>query len=261
MAKPSGTLLKGNTKQASDKLIGSSQIDKEGATSKSAPVRPTTSLKRLAAGSLQLQFAGSLVLVKISDKDSLGLFRRYEALFEHYANIQVVRRLISYKMICGLALTSHAKKTSDKLIKKQLFDRKNELFFDLANNRDLREHLEFRYLRSHQFRVSEFCDECRKRNEASKLSKHEWKFCKNCKLDRNFYNVLAMRYKEGEGSITLFLSHDLIAKLDDGLRVEKKGKLANFKEEAVIGRYHYNVRNLDAIALTSVVTWHERLLS
>ncbi|MCX6116008.1 MAG: hypothetical protein NT027_00560, partial [Proteobacteria bacterium] len=43
-------------------------------------------LKKLAMGSLKLQFAGDLVLVKNPQKVSSGLFKRYTELFEAIAN-------------------------------------------------------------------------------------------------------------------------------------------------------------------------------
>ena len=39
--------------------------------------------RRLPVGSLRLSIAGDLVLVKPPEAEFLGLFRRYEAIFEH----------------------------------------------------------------------------------------------------------------------------------------------------------------------------------
>ena len=46
--------------------------------------------KRLPQGSLKLQFAGELVLVRNPTRDLAGLFRRYEALFEAFLNAAVM---------------------------------------------------------------------------------------------------------------------------------------------------------------------------
>lgn len=225
----------------------------EGPAEKRAP-------KRLPQNSLKLQFAGELVLVKNPQRDLSGLFRRYEALFEAFANMERPERLINYKFISALMLTSHAKKSTTVEEKKRLFDMKNKLYVNLANDREVRRKLAFRYLVSKNFRVTDFCADCVKRNTEADIKRHNWKFCKNCKIDRNFYNVLSMHHKFNDGSATLFLSNDLIPEVK-GLQIKKKGKLEEVKEEALFQRYHYNVRNLDAFDLKSVLDWHAKLVA
>ncbi len=216
--------------------------------------------KRLPQGTLKLQFAGELVLVKNPARDLAGLFRRYEALFEAFANMERPERLINYRFLNALMLTSHAKKSPTVEEKKKLFDMKNRLFIGLANDREVRRKVAFKYLVSKNFRVTEFCEECVKRNTEADIKRHNWKFCKNCKIDRNFYNVLSMHHKFKDGAATLFLSNDLIAEVKN-LQVKKKGKLEETKEEALFQRYHYNVRNLDAFDLKSVTDWHNKLIA
>ena len=216
------------------------------------------SAKRIPAGSLKLQFAGELVLVRNPDRDLSGLFRRYEALLESFANMERPERVINYRFLAALILTSHAKKATSIEEKKRLFDMKNGLYLKMANTPDTRKRLAFKYLASKNFRVTEFCAECTKRNEEGGIKRHNWKFCKNCKVDRNFYNVLSMHHKFNDGSATLFLSNDLIDQVK-GLQIKKKGKLEDTKEEALFQRYHYNVRNLDAFDLASALEWHKRL--
>jgi hypothetical protein len=214
--------------------------------------------KRVPQGLLKLQFAGELVLVRNPDRDLSGLFRRYEALFEAFANMERPERLVNYKFLNALMLTSHAKKATSVEEKKRLFELKNALYLNLANDRETRKKLAFRYLVSKNFRVTEFCADCVKRNTEADIKRHNWKFCKQCKIDRNFYNVLSMHHKFKDGSSTLFLSNDLIEQVR-GLQIKKKGKLEDTKEEALFQRYHYNVRNLDAFELKSVLDWHKRL--
>jgi hypothetical protein len=169
-------------------------------------------------------------------------------------------RLINYLFINALMLTSHAKKTTDIEQKKKIFDLKNAVYLKLANDRETRKKLAFRYLVSKNFRVVEFCPGCEKRNTEAGLERHSWKFCKACKLDRNFYNVLSMHHKFKDGSATLFLSNDLIDQVK-GLQIKKRGKIDEVKEEALFQRYHYNVRNLDAFDIKSVCEWTNRLLA
>ena len=145
-----------------------------------------TNPKRIPVGSIELQFAGELVMPKLPDKRFAGLFRRYAALFEHFANMERDERVLNYRMIAALMLTSYAKKTGDNQHKKELFDLKNELFLSLANDRKYRKKLAFKYLDSRNFRVHQFCDECQKKHDASGLPRHQWKFCSKCTVDRSF---------------------------------------------------------------------------
>lgn len=230
--------------------------DDSNVAAKEAPKPP----KRVPQNSLKLQFAGELVLVKNPARDLSGLFRRYEALFEAFANMERPERLINYKFINALMLTSHAKKSTTVEEKKHLFELKNNIYMNLANDRETRKKLAFKYLVSKNFRVTDFCEECVKRNTEQDIKRHNWKFCKSCKIDRNFYNVLSLHHKFKDGSATLFLSNDLIEGVK-GLQIKKRGKLEETKEEALFQRYHYNVRNLDAFDLKAVLDWHKRLMA
>jgi hypothetical protein len=216
--------------------------------------------KRVPQGSLKLQFAGGLVLVRKPLDEFSGLFRRYQEAFEAFANMDPVERLINYRFINALMLTSHAKKATKIEEKKRLFDLKNQLFLTLANDRETRKKLAFMYLVSKNFRVTEFCPACMERNTAEGLSRHHWKFCEQCKIDRNFFNVLSMHHKFDQGAATLFLSHEHIPQVK-GLQIKKKGKLDDIAEEAIYKRYHYNVRNLDAFDLKSVIEWQQKLVA
>lgn len=255
---------KPNQKKSEDKRTSEAkpQIDAKASVSKApeTDAEDKKAPKRVPQNTLKLQFAGELVLVKNPLRDLSGLFRRYEALFEAFANMERHERLINYKFLNALMLTSHAKKAATVELKKQLFDMKNALFLSLANDRETRRKLAFKYLVSKNFRVVEFCAECTQRNTEAGLKRHNWKFCKKCQIDRNFYNVLSMHHKFKDGEATLFLSNDLIEQVK-GLQIKKRGKLEETKEEAQYQRYHYNVRNLDAVDLQSVTDWHAKLIA
>ena len=216
--------------------------------------------KRVPPGSIKLQLAGELVLVRNPRPDLSGLFRRYEALFETFANMPRPERLINYKFLNALMLTSHAKKLTTVEERRRLFDLKNALYFDLANDREVRRKVTFKYLESKQFRVVSYCPACQATNEATPTKRHQWKFCRDCTVDRNFYNVLSMQHKFASGSATLFLSNEHVTKIPD-LQLRKPGRLEDVTEEAVFDRYHYNVKNLDAIDLASILAWHARLVA
>ncbi len=219
----------------------------------------TVKRKRIPASSIKLQMAGDLIFARAADRELAQLFRRYEALFETFANMDRDERLLNYKFLLGLILTSHAKKTKDLEERKKIFDLKNELFFNIANNRKNRKKLAFRYLNSKNFRVLEFCETCTKENSENELPRHKWKFCRKCRVDRKFYNVLQMSHHFTDGTMTLFLSNDLVHKVE-GLKLTHKGKLENQKEEGRFDKYHYNVRNLDVFDLESVKKAMEKLL-
>ncbi len=193
------------------------------------------------------------------DRSLNQLFRRYDAILESFANMEHDERLINYKFLVGLILTSHAKKHPEIAVRKQLFDLKNELYFNLANNKEYRRKLAFKYLVSKNFRVVKFCAKCEKDNEGSELSRHKWKFCKDCEVDRKFYNVLSLHHRFESGGATLFLSNDLISEVQN-LRGVGKGKFEDFKEEAKFRKYHYNIKNLDIFELESVLKAQKKLV-
>jgi len=216
-------------------------------------------IKRVPVGAIELQFAGELVLPKLVDKSVLGLFRRYEALFELFANMDRQERKLNYMFLNGLMLTSYAKKSPTINDKKNLFNKKNELFLKIANDFEMRRKLAFKYLVSSNFRVLQFCKECESKNSEQGIDRHKWKFCEKCVVDRSFYNVLSMHHKFKDGFATLFLSNDLIPKVER-LRIKGKANLADYEEEAQYAKYHYNVRNLDAFSIQSVLEMHYKLI-
>ena len=215
--------------------------------------------KKIAQGTIKLMMAGDLMLARNPDRANSGVFRRYEALLEKLANMEREERIVNYKFMIGLILTSHAKKTQDIAARKLLFDLKNGIFLNLANNRISRRKLAFRYLVSKNFRVAKFCARCEAENTKAETPKHQWKFCKDCDVDRKFYNVLSMHHKFEAGSATLFLSNDLVHKVE-GLRLTQRAKLEDFKEEALFEKYHYHVRNLDVFDIETVKKVQARIL-
>ncbi len=218
-----------------------------------------TGLKRIPPGSVRLRFAGELVVPQCTEKSFAGLFRRYEALFELFANMEKPERLLNYHLITALVLTSYAKKAEDGEQKKNLFNLKNNLYLAVANDRDLRRSVAFKYLKSKNFLVTKYCDECEKRNAEAKLERHDWKYCKNCKVDRDFYNVLSMHHRFDKGYLTVFLSNDLVPQIK-GLKIKKKGKIGDHKEEGRFDKFQYNIRNLDAVSLDDALALYHRLV-
>ena len=216
-------------------------------------------IKRIPQGGIQLQFAGGLIQARCRDGEFSGLFRRYSAIFEAFANMDRDERLVNYKFLNALMLTSYAKKALDQESKRELFNKKNELFFDIAENPEQRKKVEFKYLISKNFRVIKFCVNCTDKNEKEGVAKHDWKFCKNCKIDRNFYNLLSMQHHYSGGSASIFLSNDLIVKLPVK-SFKHTGKVEDLREEARFQNYCYSTKNLDAVDLPSVLEMHSRIL-
>jgi hypothetical protein len=229
-------------------------------TASTASTTPTSDKKpkRLASGSLKLQFAGDLILVKNSQKTLGGLFKRYAALFETLANMPKDQRGLIYKVMTGLMLTSHAKKATTTDAKRNLFELKNQLFLAVANDRALRRQVEFKYLVSKNFRVLSYCDTCKKMNTEMGLDRHKWKYCKQCNVDHNFYNLLSMETRFSQGFARMFISNDQISKIEH-FKLPRRINAATLKEEAIIDQFHYNTRNLDAIDLDSIIALHGKL--
>ena len=216
--------------------------------------------KRVASGTLKLQFAGDLILVKNAQKSLGGLFKRYAALFETLANLPKEERGLAYKVFTGLMLTSHAKKAPKAETRRELFELKNQLFLSIANDRALRRKVEFKYLVSKNFRVVKYCESCQKTNAETGTEKHKWKYCKQCDVDHNFYNLLSMETRFPQGFARIFISNDQIVKLEH-FRLPRRVSVDTLKEEAIIDQFHYNTRNLDAIELDSVMTLHKKLMT
>lgn len=215
--------------------------------------------KKIPAGSVKLQMAGDLMFARNPNRELAQLFRRYESILEFFANLDRDERLLNYKFFVALILTSHAKKNQDIDERKAIFDLKNELYFDIANNRETRRKVGFKYLASKNFRVIKFCDKCVKENTEENRPRHKWKFCAKCDVDRKFYNVLLMSHHFEGGTMSLFLSNDLVHKVP-GLKLNTKHKIDNFKEEGKYSKYHYNVKNLDVFDLESVKAVQKKLL-
>ncbi len=218
-----------------------------------------TKPKKIAPGSVRLQFAGDMVLAKRPDPKVSGLFQRFDHLFEFLANQNRTERLLIYKMLNGLMLTSHARKAPVAVLKQQLFELKNEIYLNIANNPSLRRFLKFHYLTSKQRLVLEFCSDCTVKNTTAELEKFKWTSCKSCKVDTNFFNVLCMQHEFKDGSFRLFISHEHMEKVHD-LKILKKEKIAGIKEEGVYKKYHYNTQTLDAFDLDSVLKLHQKLI-
>lgn len=214
--------------------------------------------KRVASGSLKLQFAGELILVKTAQKSLGGLFKRYSALFETLANLPKEERGLAYKVFTGLMLTSHARKSTSAETRRKLFELKNQLFLAIANDRSLRRKVEFKYLVSKNFRVVKYCESCQKTNADLALDRHKWKYCKQCDVDHNFYNLLSLETRFPQGFARIFISNDQIAKLEH-FKLPRRISVDTLKEEAIIDQFHYNTRNLDAIELDSVIAVHAKL--
>lgn len=214
---------------------------------------------KIASNTVDMLSAGDLLMARCPGREYAASFRKYESLLENFANMDREERLINYKFFIGLVLTSHAKKTANKEDRRKLFDLKNALYFNLANNKLYRKKMNFRYLTSKNFRVTSYCPECDELNQKENHPRHRWKFCEKCKIDKNFYNILALYHKFDQGSVTLFLSNDLIHKVEN-IRLTKRGKLEEAEEETRFQKYRYNVRELSIFKLDCIIKIQKKLL-
>lgn len=247
------------TPKVTPKTVTATKSAGTNSPSSPSPAPETKKPKRVASGSLKLQFAGELILVKNAHKSLGGLFKRYAALFETLANLPKEERGLAYKIFTGLMLTSHAKKATNAENRRKLFELKNQLFLAIANDRALRRKVEFKYLVSKNFRVVKYCDSCQKSNAEQALERHKWKYCKQCDVDHNFYNLLSMETRFPQGFARIFISNDQLVKIEH-FKLPRRVNVDTLKEEAIIDQFHYNTRNLDAIDLESVMALHTKLL-
>lgn len=220
-----------------------------------------SNLKRIPQGIIPIQFVGDLIMAQCPDQQYAGLFKRYEELFISFANLKKEERLLVYKFFAALAITSYAKKTLSTEEKKELFELKNKIYFDIVGNLEHRKKVTFAYLQSKNFRVLEYCKDCTKTNTEKNIDKREWKFCKKCKIDRDFYNVLSMRHKWLDGEISIFLSNEHIGQIPINLQKLRKGTLGDSKEGGIFKKFHYNARNLDVFTIDSIKKLCQKVLA
>ena len=209
-------------------------------------------LKRLPQGVVPIMLVGDLIMAQSPGLEYAGLFKRYEELFASFANLPKEERFLVYKFFTALVLTSFAKKTTDSQEKKSLYNQKNEIFFEIVKNPDYRKKVTFAYLNSKNFRVLEYCADCQKNNAQLNLERKNWKFCKRCKVDREFYNVLSMRHKWQDGEMSIFLSNDLIDQLPISRQKLRRSSLGDSKEGGQFRNFQYNAKNLDIFTKESV---------
>ena len=216
-------------------------------------------LKELPRDSIKLQFAGDLILARLLDNTYRSLFQKYQVFFESMANLERDDRILVYKMMCCLMLTSHAKRVVDRDERRKIFDFKNKLFLSLANNESLKKKLSFRYLISPRALVTEFCPECTEFNEKEKLSYHKRKHCEKCKVDKEFFNILSMQHKFARGSACVFISNEFIKEIP-GVSLKYKASLNKVPEVLRFQKYSFSGRNLTPFHIDSVVAMAEMLL-
>ncbi len=215
--------------------------------------------KKMPPGSIQFELFGDLLrLSKVAGAEALPI-KKYEELAESLVSKPKDDRLLLYKFLCGLALTAHARRTPQEAPRKVIFDVKNELFLSIVNNFANRKILNFRLCVSPRFKVIEYCEDCVKSNTEAKREIREWKFCKNCKVDRSYFNVLSVFHRFPEGGACLFLGQELLDKVFP-IKELKKAPMGKFKEELVYKNFHFSPRNLQAARMDSVLKVSEKLL-
>lgn len=193
-------------------------------------------------------------LMKFSKKapDVQAPFRKYDTFAVAMAEQPREERLMMYGFLMGLALTAHARRIKDASKRRFVFDLKNRIFLAVANNFALRKVLNFRLCQSKRFKVLKYCEECTRKNTEAGLPQRQWKFCPKCTVDRNYYNVLSMFHKHGEGGASLFLGNELITHVR-GLRVLKRAKYGQLDEEITFRKYTFSPKNLVALDLASAM--------
>lgn len=218
------------------------------------------SIKKMPVGAVDLIFTSDILIPKCKDHQASHFFRRYEFLLEKIASYSKEDRFIKYKFIVGLILTSYAKKTLDKDLKKQLFDLKNEIYLSIINDLKSRRKISIKYLSSKNFIVKAYCPECQKENEKNAdVPSHKKKFCKNCQIDRNYYDVVSIYHKFADKSgFNLFLSKDRMSEIKHW-KPKDKTPLTE-PEGGSLGKYKYNISNMSAFNLDSTIAFAKKLL-
>lgn len=215
--------------------------------------------KKVPAGSIKFELFGDLLKISRANSTQPLPIKKYEDFCISITEKSKEDRILLYKFLCGLALTAHARRTTQEAPRKVIYDVKNELFLSIVNSFANRKMLNFRMCVSPRFKVIEYCPACIAKNTEEALDKRDWKFCKKCKIDRSYYNVLSAFHRFPEGGAALFLSQDLLDKVFP-IKELKKVPMGKFKEELVFGAFHFSPRNLQSVRLDSLLTVCEKLL-
>lgn len=209
-------------------------------------------LKKLPVNSLSLVINEGKVVPYCIHKKHQKLFRRFQCLFEEISSLRYNQRILAYHLLVSLALTAHAKKRCSVGNKRILFAIKNRILLSLMSTSLFQNHLSYRYLKSNHYLVKK-CPKCQQNLSGPMRQKGKRTECSQCKIDKNFFNVLAIEAKDLNFSCRIFLSQDQLASFQDLLiKLCSSGK-GNIKEELRVKNYFFGVKNLDAISLDSLL--------
>lgn len=191
---------------------------------------------------LNIMVAGDLVLVKNQDPVMQKRSLKYQELFELYANMGKAERLVTYTMTSALMLTGLARRTADADTRKAIFDKKNLLLVNLLEQHELRRLCGMKYLKSRNFKVTKYCENCEKANLEAALPRFKWKFCKQCSVDRSYYNVVSVHHRFPDGFLTVYLGQQALGMVK-GLKIKAVDQLEKFEEEGRFKRYLYEPKS------------------
>lgn len=142
-----------------------------------AAENPALKKKKLQPQCIRVDLFGDLLKFTKKAPDIQSPFRKYDALAISLAEEPREERLLLYHMFLGVALTAHARRIKDSEKRRGVFELKNKLFLNLANDFNVRRLLNFRLCVSRRFKVLKYCDECTARNKEANLDARDWKFC------------------------------------------------------------------------------------
>lgn len=216
-----------------------------------------TSLKPVPA-SIRVDLFGDLLKFSKKAKQPVS-FRKFDQLAMFLANKKRDERILLYKIFCGLSLTAHARRTQNETERKKVFDLKNQLFISIANDPATRRLVNLRIGVSKRFKVVEYCVECTKKNTEENLQARSWHFCRRCKIDRNYYNILSLFHKFEDGCGSMFLGYEHLEKIQF-FKELKKLPLAQIQEEIVYSKYKFNPKTLIAIEIESLSRCSQKLI-
>jgi hypothetical protein len=212
-----------------------------------------------AAPYLDVMIAGDLVLVKNQNPEMLKRSIKYRELFELFANMEKPERMVNYSMVTALMLTSIARRTADAEIRTKLFDQKNDLLVAMLNNHDLRRFFGLKYLKSKNFKVTDYCAKCSEANTIGEVPKFRWKFCRDCKVDRTYYNVVSVHHRFKDGFFTVYLGQQALPLLR-GVKLKTTDPLEKYSEEGRYKRYLYEPRTFSAFLPQAAQKLHKMLI-
>ena len=187
---------------------------------------------KLSQNTAELRFMGDLVIPRLLDAEAKEGFAVYQKLFEQLASIPKIDRILTYRFLAGLILTSHARRTQKREERQALFQRKNEIIRSILEDPQQRAKIKLSRLKSDRRKLVKHCDECTQKITAKEESFYTLEPCENCETQAGYFDVISLFHRSTVGFGSLFLSIDRASEM--GLELPEREASLNRSLESYV---------------------------